>query len=126
MACSYDFNKRWTFSANFVFTTGGAFTLPSGRFTIFQDGSLYDGNYYDFTNRNNYSYRSYHRLDISAIYKKQKKIWGKTYASEWVFSLYNVYNRLNPYFIYLSTDPVTKQPLAREVSLLPDHSWCEL
>lgn len=116
---TYEFNKRWTFSANFVFTTGAAFTLPTGRASVYLDGSLYDGTYYDFTNRNNYRYRSYHRLDVSAINKKQRKIFGKKYDSEWVFSIYNLYSRLNTYFIYLTSDPITKEPQAKQVSLLP-------
>lgn len=50
---SYEMNKHWTFSADFVFYTGRAFTLPSGRITIPVNGSLYDASYYDFTSRNN-------------------------------------------------------------------------
>jgi hypothetical protein len=116
---SYDLNKHWTISGDFVFYTGRAFTLPSGRITIPVNGSLYDGTYYDFTSRNNARLRSYHRLDISASYKKERKIFGKKYESEWVFGAYNLYSRLNPYFVYLTTNPVTKQPEARQVSLLP-------
>jgi outer membrane receptor for ferrienterochelin and colicin len=116
---TYELNKRWTFSADFVFMTGAAFTLPVGRASIYQDGSLYDGTYYDFTSRNNYRYRSYHRLDINAINKKRRKIFGKRFDSEWVFSIYNVYSRLNTYFIYLTSDPITKEPQAKQVTLLP-------
>ena len=116
---TYEFSKRWTFSAAFVFTSGGAFTLPTGRAAVAGDGSLYDGTYYDYTGRNNYRYRSYHRLDLSAIYHRPSKIFGKKYEAEWVISVYNIYNRYNPYFIYLSKDAVTNQVLAREVSLLP-------
>lgn len=116
---TYDVNKRWTFSAAFVFTSGGAFTLPTGRAAVYGDGTLYDGTYYDYTGRNNYRYRSYHRLDLSAIYHRPAKIFGKKYNSEWVFSVYNIYSRHNPYFIYLTKDAVTSQVQAREVSLLP-------
>ncbi len=116
---TYDVNKRWTFSAAFVFTSGGAFTLPTGRAAVYGDGTLYDGTYYDYTGRNNYRYRSYHRIDLSAIYHRPVKIFGKKYNSEWVFSVYNIYSRHNPYFIYLTKDAVTSQVQAREVSLLP-------
>ncbi|GAC1588224.1 MAG: TonB-dependent receptor [Chitinophagaceae bacterium] len=116
---TYDFNRRWTFSAAFVFTSGGAFTLPTGRAGVYGDGSLYDGTYYDYSGRNNYRYRSYHRLDISAMYHRPSKIFKKKYEAEWVFSIYNVYSRFNPYFIYLTKDAVTNQLQAREVSLLP-------
>lgn len=119
LAGSYDLNKHWTVSADFVFYTGRAFTLPAGRITVPVNGSLYDGVYYDFTNRNNARFRNYHRLDVSLSNKKTVKIWGKKYEREWVFGAYNVYSRLNPYFIYLTTNADTKQPEARQISLLP-------
>lgn len=116
---SYELNKHWTVSADFVFYTGRAFTLPAGRITVPVNGSLYDGVYYDFTNRNNARFRNYHRLDISFSNKKTVKFWGKKYEREWVFGAYNLYSRLNPYFVYLTTNADTKQPEARQVSLLP-------
>ena len=119
IVASYEKNKKWTYSAAFIFTSGGAFTLPVGKIPVFSGGTLYDGIYLDYTNRNNYRYRPYNRLDVSAIYHKNRKIFGKVYESEWVFSIYNLYSRRNPYFIVLSTDPVTKAPKATEVSLLP-------
>ncbi len=116
---TYEFNRRWTFSADFVFYTGRAFTLPGGRISVPVNASLYDGSYYDFTGRNNARLRSYHRLDISASYKKRRKFFGMPYDSEWVFGIYNLYSRLNPYFVYLTTNPDTKRPEAKQVSLLP-------
>ncbi|MFM9908587.1 MAG: TonB-dependent receptor [Chitinophagaceae bacterium] len=116
---SYELSKRWTMSADFVFYTGRAFTLPAGRITVPVNGSLYDGVFYDFSTRNNARLRSYHRLDINFSNKKMVKLFGKKYEQEWVFGAYNVYSRLNPYFVYLTTDLVTKQPQAKQVSLLP-------
>jgi hypothetical protein len=119
LAGSYELSKHWTASADFVFYTGRAFTLPAGRITVPVNGSLYDGVYYDFTSRNNARFRAYHRLDVSFSYKKERKIFGKRYESEWVFGAYNVYSRLNPYFVYLTTNADTKQPEAVQISLLP-------
>jgi hypothetical protein len=116
---TYELNKRWTFSADFVFYTGRAFTLPAGRVTVPINGSLYDAAYYDFTSRNNTRLRNYHRLDISFSYKKTRKFFGKKYESEWVFGAYNVYSRLNAYFVFLEPNPMTRQPEAKQVSLLP-------
>lgn len=116
---SYELNKKWTLSGNFVFTSGVAYTLPTGRATVGQDGTLYDGIYYDYTTRNNYRLNSYNRLDVSATYHKQAHIFKKAYKAEWVFSIYNLYSRQNPYFIYLTTNPDTKIPEAHQVSLLP-------
>ena len=119
VAGTYELNKSWTVSADFVYYTGRAFTLPAGRITVPVDASLYDGVYYDFTTRNNARLRSYNRLDVSFSNKKTVKFWGRKYEREWVFGAYNLYSRMNPYFIYLTTNPDTKQPQAKQVSLLP-------
>jgi len=115
----YELDKKWSFSADFVFNTGSAYTLPTGRVPIFNDGSLYDGVYYDYTSRNNYRLGNYHRLDMSASRHKTKTWWHKKVETEWVFGAYNLYSRRNPYFVYLTTDPTTGVPLAKQVSLLP-------
>lgn len=119
IAASYDLTDHWTFSADFIFYTGSAFTLPAGRIPVALDGTLYDGVYYDYTSRNNSRLRSYNRLDVNASYKKVRTIFKRKYESEWVFGIYNLYSRQNPYFVYLTVDPVTKQPQAKQVSLLP-------
>jgi hypothetical protein len=119
IAANYELSKTWTFSADFTFYTGIAFTLPAGRAFVADDGSLYDGIYYDYTSRNNSRLRPYNRLDIGFSNIKQVRIFGKSYQREWAFGVYNVYSRQNPYFVYLTTDPITKQPQAKQVSLLP-------
>ncbi len=115
----YELSKQWSLSSDFVFNTGSAFTLATGRIPVFNDGSLYDGNYYDFSARNNYRLGNYHRLDVSATRHQTKSWWGHKVETEWVFGAYNLYSRRNPYFVYLTTDPLTRQPKATQVSLLP-------
>lgn len=115
----YELGKKWTFSADFVFSTGGAYTLPIGRVDIAGGGSLYDEVYYVYDKRNNYRMNPYHRLDIAATYKKNKILFKKPFDVEWVFSVYNVYSHRNPYFVYLTVDPVTNETKAKQVSLLP-------
>lgn len=119
VAASYEFSRHWTISADFTYYTGMAFTLPAGRAIVADDGSLYDGIYYDYTTRNNSRLRSYNRLDIGFSNVKQIRLFGKSCQREWAFGAYNVYSRQNPYFVYLTTDAITKQPQAKQVSLLP-------
>ena len=119
LAGTYQLTKEWSVSADFVFYTGRPYTLPAGRITVPVNGSLYDGVYYDFTTRNNERLQNYHRLDISFSNKKTVKWWGGKYEREWMFGTYNLYNRLNPYFVYLTVNPDTKKPEAIQVSLLP-------
>jgi hypothetical protein len=116
---NYDLSKHWMLSGAFVFNTGRPYTLPVGRVDVGNGGTLYNGTYADYTERNNYRLNNFHRLDVSAIYKKTRQIFHKSYESEWVFSIYNLYSRRNPYFVYLSTNEVTKLPVATQVSLLP-------
>ncbi|MCG2616788.1 TonB-dependent receptor [Terrimonas sp. NA20] len=87
---SYQLNRKWTFSAAWVYYTGDAVTFPAGKYSI-------DGNtVYYYTERNGYRMPDYHRLDLGATcILKQKKRW----SSELTFSLYNAYGRENAYTI---------------------------
>jgi hypothetical protein len=113
---TYELNKKWKFGAIFVYGTGNAISLPE-RFYIL-NGVLTQ----DFSGINEYRLGSYHRMDLSATLTPQKKK-NKKPESYWVFSVYNVYNHLNPYFIYYNQkgDPYSgnMQIEARQVSLFP-------
>jgi hypothetical protein len=120
LAASYELTKTWTVSADLVYYTGRPYTLPAGKILVYGDGSLYDNYYYDYTSRNNTRLKAYNRLDISFSNKKAAKLFKKyPYEREWVFGFYNIYSRANPYFVYLTVDPASKQPQAKQVSLLP-------
>ncbi|MFL5742895.1 MAG: carboxypeptidase-like regulatory domain-containing protein [Flavisolibacter sp.] len=119
----YELNKKWKFGAVFVYGTGNATSLPE-RF-YFINGILTQ----EYSAINQYRMYPYHRIDLSATLTPQKKK-EKKLESYWVFSVYNVYNRMNPYFIYFnqSGDPYrgTLQVEARQVSLfpvLPSVTW---
>lgn len=112
----YQINKKWRLSATFVFGTGNAATLPQ-RFYIV-DGILTQ----EYSNINQYRLPPYHRLDLAAILTPKKNERRK-WKSEWVFSVYNAYNRKNPYFIYFdqtgSPFNGTLEISAKQVSLFP-------
>ena len=112
----YELNKKWKLSAAFVFGTGNAATLPQ-RFYIV-GGILTQ----EYSRINEYRLPSYHRFDFAAILTPKKNIKRK-WKSEWVFSVYNTYNRKNPYFIYFdqtgSPFNGTLEIQAKQVSLFP-------
>ncbi|MEO5564898.1 MAG: TonB-dependent receptor [Chitinophagaceae bacterium] len=116
---SYQLSKKWTVSGVFVFSTGAAFTVPTGRISTLNSGTIFEGNYYVYEGRNNYRLASYHRLDFSASNKKTVRLFKKRCEREWVFGVYNTYSRQNPYFVYFEIDALTSRPTARQVSLLP-------
>lgn len=120
---TYEWNKKWKFGAVFVYGTGNATSLPE-RF-YFVNGVLTQ----EFSSINQYRLAPYHRIDLSATYtpvpKRKRRVQGS-----WVFSVYNVYNRMNPYFVYFdqSGNPLawTLKVEARQVSLfpvLPSVTW---
>lgn len=123
VVASYDLNKKWKLSAVFVYGTGNATSLPERFYLV--DGVLTQ----EYSRINQYRMPAYHRADLAATYtptpKKPRKI-----KSSWVFSVYNVYSRLNPYFIYYnqtgSAYDGSLKVEARQVSLfplLPSVTW---
>ncbi len=123
IVANYPLSKKWEASAVFVYGTGNALTLPVGRFTynlsynttdnqpIFTNIDLYD-------KINDYRMPAYHRLDISFAYTRKPNT-TRRYKSSWNFGIYNVYNRTNPFFIYLSADEDTQKVVGKKVYLFP-------
>jgi len=85
---SYELNKKWSF--------GAIFTLQSGRPVTYPNGQYHYGDItipsYGLRNENRLP--AYHHLDVSATLTPQNQQ-GKKWQSEWVFSIYNLYNRKN-------------------------------
>lgn len=85
---TYKLNEKWKFSSNFVFQTGRPVTYPNGQYE-YEDLSIAS-----YSNRNADRLPAYHRLDLSAIYTPNKRP-DKKWKGEWVFGIYNTYNRRN-------------------------------
>jgi hypothetical protein len=83
---NYQLNKRWSISANFIFQSGRPITYPESKYT-FNGLSVPE-----YSDRNAYRLPAYHRLDISATLKGKE---NKKYKRQWVFGIYNLYNRQN-------------------------------
>jgi hypothetical protein len=95
----YRLNKKWDLSANWVYNTGNAVSLPSGKYR--SDGRTV----YYYSERNGYRMPAYHRLDLGATVKLKQK---PKFTSELAFGVYNAYARDNAYMITFrdkSTDP---------------------
>ncbi|MEW7278240.1 TonB-dependent receptor [Aquimarina sp. 2201CG1-2-11] len=85
---SYKLNDKWRFSSNFVFQTGRPVTYPDGQFQ-------YNGlSIPTYSERNADRLPAYHRLDFSAILTPRKNK-NRKWQAEWVFGIYNIYNRKN-------------------------------
>lgn len=85
---SYNLNKKWVFGANFALQTGQPVTYPTGQYEYL--GITVPS--YGLRNENRLP--TYHHLDISATLTP-KKSYERNWKGEWVFSIYNLYNRKN-------------------------------
>jgi hypothetical protein len=119
VAAFYEINKRWSFSSNFIFSSGTPTTFPTSRYT--QQGILIP---YDASNgRNNVNLPSYNRLDIAFTLqgKEMKRGVKRKNKDYWVFSVYNLYSRKNPFSIYFSqldSHVLAGQPLVSQAKQL--------
>jgi len=113
---NYSPTDRWTFTVAWTYRTGEAITLPSSRFLmndlagIRSTGLSFDPNGGVLFNpglivpvyqeRNSFRMPDYHRLDLSVTYNFKPK---KHFEHSLNFSVYNAYNRANPFFLYFDT-----------------------
>lgn len=106
----YEPGKRWTFSSNFVLISGTPTTFPTSRFE--QQGFVIPHNANN--TRNNVRIPVYHRLDLSATLEGKKND-ERRWQGQWVFSIYNVYSRRNPFSIFFRQDQ-NRVPLGQTVN----------
>lgn len=108
----YKFNEKWDIAATWVYGTGNAITLPLGNYLQAGGVNPWGGEstieYYG--GRNSSRMEAYHRFDVGANLHKQKK----KGEAVWNFSVYNAYNRRNPFYYYFDQPGQLKK-----VSLFP-------
>ena len=107
----YKPNDNFDCSLSWVYCSGNTATLAMHEF----EGESNSGGYWDnettnydenrligtygyIEGRNNFRMPAYHRMDVSVNFHKKKKHGVRT----WNISVYNAYNRQNPYIVYES------------------------
>jgi hypothetical protein len=111
---TYDLNKRFTFSGNFVYLSGTPATFPNAKIQVQSVNIPYNTD----NKRNNYRITPYHRLDLSVTFNLTRNPDAKR-RSYVVLSVYNVYNRRNAFSIYFRTkDGSTLQTEAVRYSII--------
>jgi hypothetical protein len=110
---THEVSQRIVLTANFIYATGNAITLPS---QIYPGISQFDpfAEIYLSGDRNAYRMPDYHRLDLNASFKKINRFGERM----WSFGLYNAYNRMNPFYISPGYNSSGKRIL-RQVTLFP-------
>ena len=110
LTASYSLSDNWSLAGNFIFQTGRPTTYPIGQYQY--EGTTFP----NFGSRNKNRLPFYHRLDFSATYTpmpKKKSGW----RGEWVFSVYNIYDRKNAASLTFREDLETNQNEAVKLSI---------
>jgi hypothetical protein len=120
----YEINPRITLSGTWVYGTGNALTVPLAKYqaathqvnpVVNNDNSFinqffgYGRAVNDYSEKNSFRAEAYHRMDIGIQFHKKKRHHERT----WEVSVYNLYNRRNPFFYQLNTvtNEQTNQPV---------------
>ena len=116
MVSNYQLSAKWSLGGAFIYGTGQAYTPLKSLYLINQ--RLVQ----EYGVRNSARIKPYHRIDLSVTWIPKPDA-DRNFTSSWAFSVYNVYNRRNPFFIYydFETDSAagTAQAKAFQVSLFP-------
>lgn len=126
---NHKFNNRIDIGASWQFASGGTTTIAQEKTNIirpYEDGqAIEEKDYVD--SRNNYRLPASHRLNLGINFHKKTK----RGMSTWNFSIYNVYNAMNPTFIHKTyktvVDPSNNnsyynykiQPVLKKLTILP-------
>jgi len=114
----YQLTARWQLSGTWIYYTGNAVTFPSGKYEV--NGAT---TYY-YSERNGHRMPNYHRLDLGATYQIKK---SKRFESEWAFSIFNAYNRMNAYTITFrdseANPGATEAVKTALFGIIPSVSW---
>ncbi len=126
---TYNLNKDWEFSADWVYSTGQPFTMPTSAYYFGGDGNVntpgsndlfdfYDLKY-QYSGRNEYRASAYHRMDVNV--SRKAKLFGLPIV--WTLNVYNVYNHMNPFTIYIGDEynpnNRTSQYVLKQMTLFP-------
>lgn len=103
LVIAHKINEKIDVSAVWTASTGNAITLAIAKYQTDQWSVDTHYPFYDgeeeilyFGSKNSFRMKGYHRLDIGINFKKQKKRGDRI----WTISIYNVYNRQNPYYYF--------------------------
>lgn len=113
----YEIKSNITFSAVWVYGTGNALTVPLSRYNGYSNlntgngrntvpsannpaSILYSGRaVQEYGEKNAFRAEPYHRLDLGVQFHKKMRRHERT----WEISIYNAYNRKNPFFYQLGS-----------------------
>ncbi|WP_143959455.1 TonB-dependent receptor [Litoribacter populi] len=117
LTVSHKLSSKIHLSGTWVYGTGNAISFPS---TIYQSTNnpevgIAPGHVEHYESRNNFRVRDYHRLDLGVSFVKDTR-WG---VRTWNVSVYNAYNRMNPFFVDIGFNQQAGTKMMEQYSLFP-------
>lgn len=128
----YELSPRITLSGTWVYGTGNALTLPISTYQAYVDRfnssrrnpTIVDRIQWssqtvnEYGEKNSFRAEPYHRLDFGIQFHKKLKRHERT----WEFSLYNAYNRRNPFFYDIVPETRTTGSTVETKTVLKKYS----
>ncbi|HEY1007177.1 MAG TPA: TonB-dependent receptor [Sphingobacteriaceae bacterium] len=115
LVLNHNLNDRIRLSGTWIYNSGVPATLPLSSYAFYDEFGNTGASLENVNVRNNIRMRSYHRLDLGISFVKQKKRGERS----WNISVYNAYNRKNPYYIRAGDPAYNGRTRVTEYSLLP-------
>ena len=116
LVINHELKKNIVLSATWNYGTGYPITLAAERYT-YENGDVFV-----YSETNGYRMRDFHRLDLGVNFTKKKQ-WGER---TWTISIFNVYNRNNPYFLYMKRETIIKNQGGHGIILTGDPGGLHL
>ena len=116
-----------TLSGTWVYGTGNAITMPVAEYNSpvhspgISNGNNFFGNYVSqYTGRGEFRMAPYHRMDLGLRITRKFNKYNRTVE----LSIYNLYNRFNPFFYYIGYEDSfgfgsSQKRVLRQVTLFP-------
>lgn len=124
----YEISEKVVFSGTWVLASGNPITLPVGEYEAYphgigrhssmflpeEYGAFYWGYVNDYDKINSFRMAAYHRLDLGFQFIRKEKNYHRTFE----ISVYNAYNRQNPFFYFIGYDNANSRVL-KQISIFP-------
>lgn len=96
-----DLPKNWSMNAVWIFQSGIPYTPAIGKYYTMDPETVKPSIELIYGDKNSVRMQPYHRLDLGFSHTKTTRRGNK---AVWTYSIYNVYNHINPYAYYYDND----------------------
>jgi hypothetical protein len=113
----YQPSAKIKFSLSWVYSSGAPIQLARAQYAVRADGPDIIPSMpkiaVDYGDKDAYRADAYHRLNLGVQFIKKKKYGERT----WEVSVYNVYNKFNPFYYDAKTTPLASDPGREQIAL---------